>query len=151
MPEARHHHVLDSSGLAVGQLHFELLGDDVIASTLNRLGVVTGYGNTWRKHLVCSLRSKHNLPNYDPNNMRARGTLTAEQAAERLGVSMRTVRELLRTNVLAGTQVVKFAPWQIPVDALNSAAVVERVQRIRTNHSRVLPIPHDDILRLPRM
>ena len=109
-----------------------LYPDDVIASTLNRLGFVTGYGNTWRKHLVCSLRSKHNLPNYDPNNMHARGTLTAEQAAERLGVSMRTVRELLRTNVLAGTQVVKFAPWQIPVDALNSAAVVERVQRIRT-------------------
>jgi len=127
-----------------------LYPDDVIASTLNRLGFVTGYGNTWRKHLVCSLRSKHNLLNYDP--MHARGTLTAEQAAERLGVSMRTVRELLRTNVLAGTQVVKFAPWQIPVDALNSAAVVERVQRIRTaNHSRVLPIPHDDILRLPGM
>jgi hypothetical protein len=129
-----------------------LYPDDVIASTLNRLGFVTGYGNTWRKHLVCSLRSKHNLPNYDPNNMHARGTLTAEQAAERLGVSMRTVRELLRTNVLAGTQVVKFAPWQIPVDALSSAAVVERVQRIRTaNRSRVLPIPHDDILRLPGM
>ncbi len=46
-----------------------LYPDDVIASTLNRLGFVTGYGNTWRKHLVCSLRSKHNLPNYDPNNM----------------------------------------------------------------------------------
>ena len=67
-------------------------------------------------------------------------------------MSMRTVRELLRTNVLMGTQVIKFAPWQIPVDALNCAAVVERVQRIRTaNHSRVLPMPHDDILRLPGM
>jgi excisionase family DNA binding protein len=101
---------------------------------------------------VCVPCSEHNLPNDDPNNMHARRTPTAEQAAERLGVSMRTVRELLRTNVLAGTQVVKFAPWQIPVDALNSAAVVERVQRIRTgNHSRVPPIPHDDILRLPGM
>jgi hypothetical protein len=87
-----------------------LYPDDVIASTLNRLGFVTWYGNTWKKHLVCSLRSKYSLPNYDPNNMSARGTLTREQAAERLGVSMRTVRELIRTNVLAGTQVVKFAP-----------------------------------------
>jgi predicted DNA-binding transcriptional regulator YafY len=84
--------------------------------------------------------------------MRARGTLTAEQAAERLGVSMRTVRELLRTNVLAGTQVVKFAPWQIAVEALSSAAVVERIQRIRAgNQSRAQPISHDDILRLPGM
>ena len=65
---------------------------------------------------------------------------------------MRTVRELLRTNVLAGTQVVKFAPWQIPVEALSSAAVVERIQRIRAgNQSRVQPIPHDEILRLPGM
>ena len=65
---------------------------------------------------------------------------------------MRTVRELLHTNVLVGTQVVKFAPWQIPVEALSSAAVEERVQRIHAgNQSRVQPIPHDDILRLPGM
>ena len=100
---------------------------------------------------MCSLRSKHNLPNYDPNNTRARDTLTAEQAAERLGVSMRTVRELLRTNVLAGTQVVKFAPWQIPVDALNSVAVRERVQRIRTGQSRQPRIPNEHVLRFPGM
>lgn len=85
----------------------------------------------------CSLRSKLDLPTYDPNNVRAQGALTAEQAAERLGVSMRTVRELLRTNVLAGTQVVKFAPWRIPAEALNATRVVERVTRIRAGkHSR---------------
>ena len=126
--------------------------DDVIASTLNRLGFSTGYGNTWKKHLVCSLRSKLGLPTYDPNNAQAKGTLTAEQAAERLGVSMRTVRELLRTQVLMGTQVVKFAPWQIPVEALNTAAVVERVQRIRAgNHSRMRRTPDECMLRLPGM
>jgi len=36
--------------------------DDVIAGTLNRLGFSTGYGNTWKKHLVCSLRSKLDFP-----------------------------------------------------------------------------------------
>jgi hypothetical protein len=101
---------------------------------------------------VCSLRSKHNLPNYDPNNTRARDTLTAEQAAERLGVSMRTVRELLRTNVLVGTQVVKFAPWEIPIEALNATAVVERVQRIHEGkHSRPLETRDEHTLRLPGM
>jgi hypothetical protein len=54
--------------------------DDVIASTLNRLGFSTGCGNTWKKHLVCSLRSKLDLPTYDPDNKHAQGTLTAEQA-----------------------------------------------------------------------
>ena len=126
--------------------------DDVIASTLNRLGFSTGYGNTWKKHLVCSLRSKLDLPTYDPSNKQTQGALTAEQAAERLGVSMRTVRELLRTNVLRGTQVVKFAPWQIPAEALNATAVVERVQRIHDGkQQRILQTLDEHTLRLPGM
>jgi hypothetical protein len=124
--------------------------DDIIAGTLNRLGISTGYGNTWKKHLVCSLRSRLGLPIYDPNNAQAQGMLSAEQAAERLGVSTRTVRELLRTNVLIGTQVVKFAPWQIPVEALTGAPVVERVQRIREGkYSRVPQTRNEHMLRLP--
>ena len=126
--------------------------DDIIASTLNRLGFSTGCGNTWKKHLVCSLRSKLDLPTYNPNNTQAPYALTAEQAAERLGVSMRTVRELLRTSVLAGTQVVKFAPWRIPAEALNAARVVERVARIRAgNYSRALWTPDETTPRLPGM
>ena len=58
--------------------------DDVIASTLNRLGFPWA-GNTWKKHLVCSLRSMLDLPTYDPDNKHAQATLTAEQAAEGLG------------------------------------------------------------------
>jgi hypothetical protein len=126
--------------------------DDVIASTLNRLGFSTGYGNTWKKHLVCSLRSKLDLPTYDPSNKQAQGALTAERAAERLGVSMRTVRELLRTNVLTGTQVVKFAPWQIPAEALNATAVVERVRRIHDGkQQRIQQTLDEHTLRLPGM
>lgn len=124
--------------------------DDVIAGTLNRLGFSTGYGNTWKRHLVCSLRSKLGLQTYDPSNKQAQAVFTAERAAERLGVSMRTVRELLRTKVLVGTQVVKFAPWQIPAEALDATAVVERVQRIRNGkHTRVAYAPKEHLLRLP--
>jgi excisionase family DNA binding protein len=126
--------------------------DDVIACTLNRLGFSTGYGNTWKKYLVCSLRSKLDLPTYDPCNRQAHGALTAEQAAERLGVSMRTLRELLRTKVLNGTQVVKFAPWRIPAEALNATAVIERVQRIHGGkEQRILPDLDERTLRLPGM
>lgn len=126
--------------------------DDVIAGTLNRLGFSTGYGNTWKKHLVCSLRSKLALPTYEPHRNNVQDALTAEQTAERLGVSMRTVRELLRTNVLNGTQVVKFAPWRIPAEALNDAAVVERVQRINNGrHSRAPHSPDEHTPRFPGM
>lgn len=126
--------------------------DDVIASTLNRLGFTTGYGNTWKKHLVCSLRSKLDLPSYDAQIAQAQGTLTAEQAAEKLGVSLRTVRELLRTKVLSGTQVIKFAPWRIPIEALNATAVAERIQRIHTgNRSGLRRTADEHTLRLPGM
>ena len=92
------------------------------------------------------------MPAYDPERAKADGTLTAEQAAERLGVSMRTVRELLRTNILTGTQAIKFAPWRIPVDALKDSAVVERIKGIRDGkHPRVRPTRDDHALRLPGM
>lgn len=145
-----HNHRTGIDAVKVVKQMAGLYPDEVIASTLNRLGFKTGYGNTWRKHLVCSLRSKLDLPTYDPKVAQARGTLTAEQAAERLGVSMRTVRELLRTNVLTGTQVVKFAPWQIPAEALNATAVAERVQRIRDGKRQRIPQTLDQhTLRLP--
>jgi len=105
--------------------------DDVIAGVLNRLGLRTGAGNSWKKHRVCSLRHHLGVPSYKPNEQPISRGLTAEQAAERLGVSQRTARELLREGVLVGSQVVKFAPWQIPVESLNSERVVERLRRIR--------------------
>ena len=46
---------------------------------------------------------------------------------------------------------IKFAPWQIPVDALNASIEVERIQRIREgNQSRVRPAADEYVLRLPR-
>jgi excisionase family DNA binding protein len=92
------------------------------------------------------------LPSYDPQIAQAQGTMTAEQAAEKLGVSLRTVRELLRTKVLSGTQVIKFAPWRISIEALNADAVVERIQRIRTGNRSGMPRTRDEhTLRLPGM
>ncbi|MGO9519351.1 MAG: recombinase family protein [Candidatus Korobacteraceae bacterium] len=105
--------------------------DEVIASVLNRLRLETGAGNTWKKHRVCSLRHYLGLPCFKPNEQPTSRGLTAEQAAERLGVSQQTVRELLREGVLEGAQVVKFAPWEIPAESLTSERVVKRLQGIR--------------------
>ncbi len=110
--------------------------DEIIAATLNRLGLDTGCGNSWKRHRVCSLRNYHGIPAYDPSKRVSPEMLTAEQAAKQLGVSLRTVRELLRTKVLHGSQIVKFAPWQISPEALTSSSVVERVRRIREGSSK---------------
>ena len=124
--------------------------DEVIAGVLNRLGLETGAGNTWKKHRVCSLRHYLGIPSYDPNEQSCSGELTAEQAAERLGVSQRTVRGLLRDGVLMGTQVVKFAPWQIPKESLTLERVVERVRRIHQGEQvRQVQKSDNHTLRLP--
>jgi len=115
--------------------------DELIAATLNRLGLKTGAGNPWKKNRVCSLRSKLNLPTYDPAAPPT--TVTAAQAAQRLGIDARMVHELLRQKVIQGRQIVPYAPWQIPVEALDSPGVRERVRQIKEGDRARRPISVD--------
>lgn len=122
--------------------------DELIAATLNRLGLKTGRGNTWKKHRVTSVRSYLKLSCYDPHAPLK--TLNAAQAAKRLGIDCRTVHELLKERLLSGRQVIRFAPWQIPVEALETPAVLEmvqnmkrdkRIQRRKIFDGETLPLP----------
>jgi len=115
--------------------------DELIAATLNRLGLKTGAGNPWKKNRVCSLRSKLNLPTYDPAAPPT--TVTTAQAAQRLGIDARMVHELLRQKVIQGRQIVPYAPWQIPVEALDSPGVRERVRQIKEGDRARRPISVD--------
>jgi len=47
-----------------------LYPDRQIAATLNRLGLKTGAGNTWREGRIRSLRSHVGLPSYDPEGVK---------------------------------------------------------------------------------
>jgi hypothetical protein len=105
--------------------------DDQIAATLNRLGLKTGAGNTWRDGRVRSLRSHHGFPAYDAAQAH-RGTVTLEQAAERLGVAIKTMRRLIDEKVVCATQVVPCAPWQVCAEALESESVFRRIREIRS-------------------
>jgi excisionase family DNA binding protein len=95
--------------------------DELIAATLNRLGMRTGVGNTWDKDRVYSLQNYHRLPSSDPRHPRT--TVTLKEAAQRLQVSEGTVRQMIKQKKLPATQVVEFAPWEIPLEALDSAEV----------------------------
>jgi DNA invertase Pin-like site-specific DNA recombinase len=103
--------------------------DAQIASTLNRLGLRTGAGNSWNESRVSSLRRYQQLPAYDA--AARQNFLTLEQAAEHLGVSATTVRRMINLKLLPGDQVIEYAPWQIPKVALASADVKRAVQRIK--------------------
>jgi excisionase family DNA binding protein len=104
--------------------------DEQIAATLNRLGLKTGTGQTWSEGRVYSARHYHEIPAYDPD--RANNSfVTMEEAAHRLGVSSTTIRRLIELKKIPATQVVACAPWQIPVEALDSEIVRKAARNIK--------------------
>ena len=108
--------------------------DESIAVTLNRLGMRTGMGNTWDKNRVYSLRHQHQFPNFDPQQPCSK--ITLKQAARRLQVSEGSVRQMILEKKLPATQVVECAPWEIPVEALDSEEVQKIVTRIKNGNTR---------------
>jgi len=104
--------------------------DDRIAATLNRLGLKTGAGNSWSELRVRTLRHRLGAAAFDPAAVNST-TVTLEQAAEKLGVSVTLVRRLIAEKKIPASQVVQGAPWEIPVAALDSEDVQKEVLRIK--------------------
>jgi recombinase/recombinase-like zinc beta ribbon protein len=109
--------------------------DEQIATTLNRLGLRTGTGNTWNQQRVYGLRRYHELPS---NKARPAefSFITLEEAASRLEISPTSVRRMVDQKLIPATQVVACAPWEIPVEALEDEAVRKAVIKVK-NRVRV--------------
>jgi excisionase family DNA binding protein len=103
--------------------------DERIALTLNRLGFLTGNGNSWNESRVYSARHYHQLPAFDSNY--SNRLLTLQQAAEYLAVSATKIRRLIRQKKLPAEQVVPCAPWQIQLEALESEGVKRAIKNIK--------------------
>lgn len=100
-----------------------LMPDRGITAFLNRARKRTGKGNTWTALRVRAFRSNHDIPAYREGERQERNELTQTEAAARLNVSARTMNRLIRSGVVPAHQACKGAPWVIPADALESAAV----------------------------
>ena len=111
----------------------KVCSDQAIAATLNRLGLRTGGGKTWRAHSVQHTRYYYRLPNY----RNADKWLTVDQTSRELKVSRTVVRRLIREGTLPAEQVVESTPWIINREHLSLAAVQSEVQAVRKG--RVLP------------
>jgi DNA invertase Pin-like site-specific DNA recombinase len=109
--------------------------DEQIATTLNRLGLRTGVGNTWSVQRVYSLRHHYHLPNNKVSRSEL-PVLTLEQAASQLGISTSTVRRMIEDKMIPAVQAVACAPWEIPVEALQNEAVRKAVVSVK-NRNRV--------------
>lgn len=121
-----------------------------IASTLNRLRTRTGTGLTWNDSRVQSLRNRLGLGSQRAALENAPNTLSLQQAVERLGVSNTVVLRFIREGLLAATQCVPNAPYEIAADALDDPALLAAIRRTRERgkHARAwsadrktLPLP----------
>ena len=113
--------------------------DDQIAATLNRLGLKTGSGNTWIELRIRTARSYHGFAAYDPKIRRS--TLTLEEASDILGVSYKVVRRLIESKIIAATQVVPCAPWEIPPEAIQSERVLREVASVKRGRGSRVKAP----------
>lgn len=115
----------------------KVTSDQAIAATLNRLGMKTGGGKTWRLHSVHNARSIHRLKNHRREN----AWVTIEQAATELGVSHTVIRRLLGEGTLPATQVVATTPWIIARNSLLLESVQIAITAVRNGRQLHKPDP----------
>lgn len=123
--------------------------DQQLAVTLNRMGCRCPDGGTWTSERVRALREQLGLPAHDPDHRRE-ATVTLDEAARRLSISVPSVYALIRDRVLPATQLMPCAPWQIPVAALETERVQIGVRRIQQRRPQNFAALQDKkTLRLP--
>jgi len=123
--------------------------DRELAVTMNRMRCRTEDGETWTTVRVAQLRERLGVPAFDPDADRPK-TLTIDATARRLGVCVNSVHKLIRSGALPATQLMHSAPWQVPVDALDTDAVRIGLQEIAARRPRAaLDSIEKTSLRLP--
>ena len=143
-PTGRHSRCTDLDAIEVIRQMAGRFPDEQIAATLNRLTFRTGTGNTWTEGRIRSARSYHQLPAFDAQRTH-RNTITLDEACERLGVSHKVVRRLIESKLIIATQVVPFAPWEIPTQAIASEEVAREVARVKRRERVVSTEPERDL------
>jgi DNA invertase Pin-like site-specific DNA recombinase len=127
---------------AVRQL-VRVCADKQIAGVLNRNGLRTGRGNRWTQMRVTSLRSKHDIPCYRPEERAAAGWMNLTEAARFLGVSMRTLRLAAQRGEITGDHPLGDGPWIFNRQALDSDKARGVVERAR-NRKATPAVPNAD-------
>jgi excisionase family DNA binding protein len=105
------------------------MSDKQIAAQLNRLGIETAKGHTWTRIRVGNFRNIHEIPNYSPGEREARGELTLEEAATRLGVSYSTVQRMIQRRQLPAHQVCPGGPWTVRADEVEASRTQKGASR----------------------
>ena len=96
---------------------------------MNRMRCRSDDGGTWTMMRVRELRERMGIAEFAAP---AAGpeTISIDETAQRLGICAGSVHRLLREGKLPATQLMPWAPWKVPVEALESERVQIGVQEI---------------------
>jgi len=123
--------------------------DRELAVSLNRMLCRTSDGETWTTVRVRDMRERLGLPEYDPSKSDGK-FISLAKAAERLGICLGSARTLAEAGVLLGKQIMKGAPWLVPVEALDTEAVRIGVQKVIDRRPKIFEdYQYDKVVRLP--
>jgi DNA invertase Pin-like site-specific DNA recombinase len=123
--------------------------DRDLAVTMNRMRCKTGDGESWTTVRVRALRERLGITAFDPTIPRPE-TISVDETACRLKICVGSVLRLIRAGILPATQLMPSAPWQVPVDALESDAVKIGVQDVIARRPTKLLAYHENkTLKLP--
>lgn len=123
-----------------------ICSDDVLASTLNRNGLLTGRGNRWTRERVTALRTYHAIPCYDADRRTSEGWMNLTEAAHRLGVSARTLRLAVERGDIEAQHPLPDGPWLFHRVALETEAADTLVARVRRRNEVAIPDAHQPSL-----
>jgi DNA invertase Pin-like site-specific DNA recombinase len=109
--------------------------DRELAVTMNRMRCKAENGDTWTTVRVRELRERLGVEPFDPE-AETTPTISADQTAQRLGISVPSVHRLIREGVLPATQLMPSAPWKVPVAAIETDAVVAGVRAVKSRRPK---------------
>jgi DNA invertase Pin-like site-specific DNA recombinase len=107
-----------------------LCSDDLIASVLNRNGLLTGRGNRWTRERVTALRSHHGIACYTAEQSTGEGWMNLTNAANLLGISARTLRLAVERGEIQAQHPFPDGPWVFNRSELETQAARTLVQRV---------------------
>ena len=106
--------------------------DDLIASALNRSGLLTGRGNRWSRGRVTALRTHYEIPCFNAERCGTEGWMNQTQAAAFLGISAGSLRLAVSRGQIEATHPLADGPWVFNRCELQTPAALELVRRIKS-------------------
>jgi hypothetical protein len=123
--------------------------DRELAVTMNRMRCKSEDGQSWTMVRVQELRERVGIAAFDPAQAGSE-TISVDETANRLHISVGSVQRLIRQGILPATQLMPSAPWKVPVEALESEAVQIGVRGVIARRPRNFADLQDKkTLRLP--